>query len=229
MRRVARQSGKAEGDTGGGPVSLGLTGRPREQITVLLHELNAVDHAVYEAVAHVPTPALDRLMRPLSGAANRSVIWLTLAAGLAACGGESGRRAAVRGTAAIGVTSALVNIGIKSLYNRPRPDRAGLGVPGGRHVPMPLSRSFPSGHSASGFAFAVAVGHELPWLSLPLRFLAAGVAYSRVHTGVHYPGDAIVGSIVGASTGQAVSGLLDRTRLPGRASAPEPVTHRSPR
>ncbi len=229
MRRVATQPGQADGDTRGAPASPGLTGRPGEQIAGVLRELGAVDHAVYEAIAQVPTPALDQLMRPLSRAANRSAIWLTIAAGLAACGGGSGRRAAVRGTAAIGVTSALVNIGIKSLYNRPRPDRAGLGVPGGRHVPMPLSTSFPSGHSASGFAFAVAVGHELPWLALPLRSLAAAVAYSRVHTGVHYPGDAVAGSIVGASAGQAVTGLFDRAGRSRRAAAREPVTHRSPR
>jgi membrane-associated phospholipid phosphatase len=195
----------------------------------VLHELSSVDHAVYEAIARVPTPILDRQMRRLSQAANRSVIWLGIAAGLAAFGGGTGRRAAIRGTAAIGVTSALVNIGIKSLHDRPRPDRAGLKVPIGRHVPMPASRSFPSGHSASGFAFAGAVGHELPWLALPLRFLAAAVAYSRVHTGVHYPGDAVAGSIVGASAGQAVTSLFDRAGRPGPASAAEHVTHRSPR
>jgi membrane-associated phospholipid phosphatase len=37
----------------------------------------------------------------------------------------------------------------------------------------------------------------------PLRGLAAVVAYSRVHTGVHYPGDVIVGSVVGATIGEA--------------------------
>lgn len=52
---------------------------------------------------------------------------------------------------------------------------------------MPVSASFPSGHAASGFAFAAAVGRDEPWLGLVLRFLAAAVAYSRVHTGVHYP------------------------------------------
>ena len=202
---------------------------PRVARREILHELNSVDHAVYEAIALVPTPILDRQMRRLSQAANRSVIWLVIAAGLAAFGGGAGRRAAVRGAAAIGTTSALVNIGIKSLHNRPRPDRAGLEVPIGRQVPMPTSRSFPSGHSASGFAFAVAAGNELPWLGLPLRFLAAAVAYSRVHTGVHYPGDAVVGSIVGASTGQAVTAVFDRTARRGQASAAEDVTHRSPR
>jgi undecaprenyl-diphosphatase len=75
---------------------------------------------------------------------------------------------------------------------------------------MPLSASFPSGHAASGFAFAAAVGRDQPWLGMALRFLAAAVAYSRVHTGVHYPGDVVVGSLVGASAGQAVAGLIDR-------------------
>ncbi len=231
----------ASGDASDDPQSPGWLGHPRDQIEGILHELGSVDHAIYEAVAGVPTPALDHLLRRLSKSANRSAIWLAIAAGLAAFGGRSGQRAAIRGTAAIAVTSALVNIGIKSLYNRPRPDRAGLGVPDGRQVPMPSSRSFPSGHSASGFAFAVAAGRELPWLALPLRFLAAAVAYSRVHTGVHYPADAVVGSLVGATTGQVISGLFDHTHLPARAAAPapapapaqaptaEPVTHRSPR
>jgi undecaprenyl-diphosphatase len=127
----------------------------------------------------------------------------------------------VRGTLAIGVTSALVNLGVKSLWSRQRPDRAGAGVPEQRNVRMPASTSFPSGHAASGFAFASAIGGEQPWLGLALRFLAAAVAYSRVHTGVHYPGDAVVGSLIGTSTGQAVAGLMDRlpsARSPSRSS-----------
>jgi undecaprenyl-diphosphatase len=74
---------------------------------------------------------------------------------------------------------------------------------------MPESSSFPSGHSASGFAFATAVGHQIPALSFPLRMLAAGVAYSRVHSGVHYPGDAIVGSLVGGAVGLMVGTQFD--------------------
>ena len=69
---------------------------------------------------------------------------------------------------------------------------------------MPESSSFPSGHSASGFAFATAVGHQIPALSFPLRMLAAAVAYSRVHSGVHYPGDAIIGSLAGGAVGLVV-------------------------
>jgi undecaprenyl-diphosphatase len=69
---------------------------------------------------------------------------------------------------------------------------------------MPTSASFPSGHAASGFAFVEAVGEVVPGIAMPLRLLAAVVSYSRVHTGVHYPGDVIAGAPVGSSIGEAV-------------------------
>jgi membrane-associated phospholipid phosphatase len=189
----------------------------RQRLAESLRELGVVDRAVYAAVASASTPVLDVPVRRLSNAANNSRLWLGIAAGLAIAGGPRGRRAALTGTVAIGVTSALVNLGVKSLYARQRPDRAGAGVPDQRQVPMPSSSSFPSGHSAAGFAFASAVGRELPWLGSGLRFAAAAVAYSRVHTGVHYPGDTVVGSLIGAGTGQAVAGVMDRRR-------PKPAT-----
>jgi PAP2 superfamily len=40
-----------------------------------------------------------------------------------------------------------------------------------------------------------------------LRTLASAVAYSRVHTGVHYPTDVIIGSLIGASIGDVVSAM----------------------
>src|SRR5271154_1766225 len=186
-------------------------GRPvRQRPASRLREMSAVDRAIYSVVAATPTPSLDEPLRRLSNAANNSGLWLAIAAGLGVAGGRAGRRAAVRGTVAIGVTSALVNLAVKSAWSRQRPDRAGARVPVRRNVRMPSSTSFPSGHAASGFAFAAAIGRDQPWLGLPLRFLAAAVGYSRVHTGVHYPGDVVVGSLIGEGTGQAVGGLVDR-------------------
>src|SRR6476660_2922933 len=72
-----------------------------------LRELGALDRAIYSAVAATPTPSLDEPLRRLSNAANTSGLWLAAAAGLGVAGGVAGRRAAVRGTVAIGVTSAL--------------------------------------------------------------------------------------------------------------------------
>ncbi|MEC4688231.1 MAG: phosphatase PAP2 family protein [Nitrospirota bacterium] len=47
------------------------------------------------------------------------------------------------------------------------------------------------------FAFATMVEGSLPIVGVLLRFLAATVAYSRVHTGVHYPGDLVIGTLIG--------------------------------
>jgi undecaprenyl-diphosphatase len=168
--------------------------------------------AVYAAVAQTPTPTLDRAMRRLSHAANYSRLSLTSAAAVALLGGEGGRRAAAHGLASVAVTSAVVNLAVKPLWRRRRPDRAAENVPLARHVRMPVSSSFPSGHSAAAFAFATGVGRTLPQAGLPLQALAALVAYSRVHTGVHYPGDVAIGSLLGASLAQATTRGLDRAR-----------------
>jgi undecaprenyl-diphosphatase len=183
---------------------------PGADRAIVLRELGQLDREIYAAIADSPTPALDEPIRLLSNAANFSKLWLALAAGLAVVGGRPGRRAAAAGLIAIGVTSAVVNQGLKRLYERPRPDREGEEVPEARHVPMPDSTSFPSGHSASGFAFATAIGGQLPLIGALLRFLAGAVAYSRVHTGVHYPGDAVVGSLIGAGTGGIVASVMRR-------------------
>ncbi|HET9558595.1 MAG TPA: phosphatase PAP2 family protein, partial [Actinomycetota bacterium] len=130
-----------------------------------LRELGAVDRAIYEAVARTPTGSLDGPVRQLSGAADKSRLWLGIAAAVALLGGSRGRRAALEGVVAIGVTSATVNLGVKSVARRRRPDRAQPALFEDRHVPMPGSTSFPSGHAASAFAFAYAVGRHLPALA----------------------------------------------------------------
>jgi membrane-associated phospholipid phosphatase len=167
-----------------------------------LGELDQIDQAVYRAIAATPSPSLDRVLSRLSSAADHSKLWFAVAGALALTPGRP-RRAALFGVASIGLASATANLVGKGLLRRERPDRAGVNLPAGRKVKMPGSTSFPSGHSASAFAFATAVGDELPLAWLPLHAVAAAVTYSRVHTGVHYPGDVLVGSLLG--TGAAVA------------------------
>lgn len=175
-----------------------------------MDDLRAVDAALYEAIARTPTPALDRAMARLSRAADYSRLSIASAALLAAFGGRRGRRAAGRGLACVAATATVVNVGMKPLGRRRRPDRDARGVPEVRHVRMPVSTSFPSGHSAAAFAFATGVGHVDPQAAIPLRGLAALVAYSRVHTGVHYPGDVVAGALAGTLLAQATTHALDR-------------------
>ena len=62
-----------------------------------LHELGALDLAVYDAVARTPTDALDGPIRRLSEAANYSRLWLGLAGVIAVFGGRQGATRGARG------------------------------------------------------------------------------------------------------------------------------------
>lgn len=173
-------------------------------------ELQALDLAVYAAISATPTPTLDRRFAAVSRAADHSKLWGAGAVMLAIVGGRQGRRAAVDGLASIALASTIVNLGLKPLWRRRRPDRIANAVPLARQVAMPVSTSFPSGHAASAFAFAAGVTHDLPAVGIPLHAAAAVVAYSRVHTGVHYPLDVIAGAVLGSALSPAATALLTR-------------------
>jgi undecaprenyl-diphosphatase len=174
----------------------------RQQPTALeiLHDL---DESTFRLVADWESPILDRSLPNLSEAASYSRIWIVTSLALAALGGARGRRSAILGMTAVGITSFLTNVALKGVTKRPRPRRE---VPAARRLDHPDSTSFPSGHTASAAAFSGVVGREIPGLWLPLNALAGLVGFSRVYTGVHYPGDVVVGWIVG----KAIAGLVRR-------------------
>lgn len=189
----------------------------------ILIRVGQADREIFERVARARTPWLNRALGSLSMAAEHSKLWLAIAAALTLFGGRRGKRAALRGTGSVAVTSLLVNQAIKRLVRRPRPSLRN--VPAARRLrTVPTTTSFPSGHAASAAAFAVGAASELPAAALPLAPLAAAVAYSRVHVGVHYPLDVAVGAGVGA----AVAGVsrLQWPVLPARAQH-EPPSSRS--
>jgi undecaprenyl-diphosphatase len=175
-------------------------------------EANSLDLAVYAAIAATPTPTLDRVFRGVSRAADNSKLWIASAAVLATVGGPGGRRAAVNGLASVAVTSAVVNLLLKPLGRRHRPDRASYHVPITRQVTMPRTTSFPSGHAASASAFATGVASAAPEAGIPVSTAATLVAYSRVHTGVHYPIDVIAGSLTGEALALLTVAALARRR-----------------
>jgi undecaprenyl-diphosphatase len=171
--------------------------------------LDEFDRRLFERLTDRERRTADRLLKRLSNAANRSLLWLSIAAVLALAGGNRGRRAAARGVVAIAMTSTLVNLPLKYLARRDRPrlrrQRPLL-------IKLPGSFSFPSGHSASAFAFTTATGLENPKLLAAIAPLAAAVAYSRVHLRVHYPLDVGAGAAIGTGMGLASGAVVHAGR-----------------
>jgi membrane-associated phospholipid phosphatase len=188
-----------------------MSASPNTAHLTVREQVDGLDRAVYSAIASAPTPNLDRFFHRLSDAANHSRLWFATAT-LMALTGPPGKRAALDGLVAIAVTSAVADAVAKPLGGRRRPYRADYDVPLARQVTMPHSTSFPSGHSASAFAFASAVATSWPAGGAPIRALATLVAYSRVHTGVHYPGDVVAGSFIGGVIGPTVAKAFGKLR-----------------
>ena len=157
------------------------------------------DNRLMNAVSPRQSRVLDQVLPGLGRAANHSRLWIALAGAMAATPRRTTRRAALRGLASVTLASASANLVGKSLVRRKRPV---LEIPLVRQLRRtPSSSSFPSGHAASAAAFATGVALENPYLALPVAALAAGVAASRVVTGVHYPTDVVAGAALGVSAG----------------------------
>lgn len=159
------------------------------------------DRALYEWFGQREHGWLDRALPRLSQAANYSRLWLGIAGALYVVGGGRAKATAIRAVAAVGITSLLANVVVKQL---PRARPTQTEIPEDRRVKLPTSSSFPSGHSASASAFATVIAHGEPGLLPPVAALAAAVAFSRVHTGVHYPSDVIAGTAIGISVGSMI-------------------------
>ncbi|MFT5858161.1 MAG: membrane-associated phospholipid phosphatase [Flavobacteriaceae bacterium] len=73
------------------------------------------------------------------------------------------------------------------------------------------SPAFPSGHASMAFSTATSISIAYPkWYVIVPSFLwASGVGYSRMHLGVHYPSDVLVGAIIGSGSA-FVSNLVTR-------------------
>ncbi|MBA2554325.1 MAG: phosphatase PAP2 family protein [Geodermatophilaceae bacterium] len=160
-----------------------------------------LDRRIYQWVQRLPPSRADGVLRQLSKAANHGRLWFAVAAVIGARKGR-GRLAALRAVGSLAVSSALSNVVAKQAFRRMRPDMAEHPVL--RQLRRsPVTSSFPSGHSASAGAFATAVAMESPLLGVAVAPLAAGVAYSRVHVGVHYPADVVAGVALGAGVALA--------------------------
>jgi undecaprenyl-diphosphatase len=171
------------------------------------------DAGVDRAFDHLRgNPVADRLFYGASAVGDHSLIWLMLGA-LRGLRSEHDWKAAVRVGVLLGAESALVNVGIKSLFRRTRPpyDQSG---PSPIKLRRPRTSSFPSGHATSAFTAAGLLADDDPlW---PAYYaIAVVVAASRVYVRVHHASDVLGGIPIGIALGRIGRRILPLPPRPG--------------
>ena len=168
----------------------------------LLQRIDRLDRLAVASAARYRRPWLDWLFVLLSFSgtgyvwfSSAGVLMLLYLLGFGGIPRLQGLLAAMLGAfLSLGVGQVL-----KRGWRRPRPYEALDG-----HRPQglrPVDASMPSTHASTAVALAVGLfmlGHPLWPAALPWALL---VTYSRLHTGVHYPSDLAVGSLLGVAFG----------------------------
>jgi len=94
--------------------------------------------------------------------------------------------------------SAIIANLLKYIFDTPRPYEVYSFI---HKLSVGGSPSFPSGHTADAFSFAVAVAliYRKWSIIIPVMIWAILVAYSRMYLGVHFPSDVVGGAFIGAA------------------------------
>jgi membrane-associated phospholipid phosphatase/4-amino-4-deoxy-L-arabinose transferase-like glycosyltransferase len=171
-----------------------------------MHWLQALDVKLFHWVnPALSNPFLDVLMPFCSNNVLFVPALLALCLSMVIWGGARGRLCVAMLLLALALGDGIVCSSLKQLLHRPRPfcDVSDAHVPDS--VGRTTSGSMPSSHAANWFAatmVAFIFYRRSLWFMLPAALL---VSFSRVYNGVHYPGDVLVGAILGA--GYAAGGV----------------------
>jgi membrane-associated phospholipid phosphatase len=97
------------------------------------------------------------------------------------------------------LTSALITTSLKFAIDKDRPF---VTYPEIQKLTSAGSPSFPSGHTSEAFATATSLSLAFPkWYVIAPSFIWASAAgYSRMHLGVHFPSDVLVGVLIGSGS-----------------------------
>ncbi len=163
-----------------------------------------LDVAITQFFANTaPPPILDKIMMFVTYLGEGGFIWILC--GIILLIFKKTRIIGISLLLSLAFTFLLSQVVIKNIVNRPRPYLIVDGIK--LLIAPPLGSSFPSSHSATAFASAMALFHfNKVYGAIALAF-AAVVAFSRIYLCVHFLSDVVVGSILGVITGAVITHL----------------------
>lgn len=182
------------------------------------------DYAIlkfYHTLAQAADPVLNPLSMTFAFLGDGAMACFVLAAILLLF--AKTRKSGICIALAVGLASLITNVTVKPLVARPRPYASGISdfvewwEFAGEH--MHSEYSFPSGHTTSAMAGALALCLCLAifvkkgekkhlWVIIPSALYVIFMGASRNYIMVHYPSDIIGGIIAGAAGALAAFGLL---------------------
>jgi len=97
------------------------------------------------------------------------------------------------------LTSTIITTTLKFTIDKDRPF---VTYPDIQKLTGAGSPSFPSGHTSEAFATATSLSLAFPkwYVIAPSMLWASAAGYSRMHLGVHYPSDVLVGALIGSGS-----------------------------
>ena len=150
-------------------------------------------------------PVFDTAAKVITGLGDHGWLWTGIAVLRGRRSGPA-RRQAVRALGVAGVSSSLVNAGIKQVVGRARPDTTDLRISSaGVPVRAPTSSSFPSGHTLAAFCSAAVLSRPGHRGANACLYAAAGlISVSRIHLRAHHASDVAGGIVIGTALGYTV-------------------------
>lgn len=140
------------------------------------------------------SPFLTALFIVLTHLGDNGGIWIVISCVLLIS--KKTRITGVMSLIALADSFLINNLILKNLVARTRPYEALQGLT--LLIERQSDLSFPSGHTAASFAAAMIICRELPRrYGTAALILAAGIGFSRLYLGVHYPSDVIGGALSG--------------------------------
>ena len=165
------------------------------------------DLSVFQWIQGIQNDFLDAVLVGVTTLGNAGAIFIVLGLGLFIT--KKYRKAGFAVIVALLVMLICNDLFLKELFARPRPFNLFDSDPQkyaewGRAyiypelVNKPSSYSFPSGHTSSAFAAAIALLWQNRKWGVPVTIFAALMGFSRIYVEVHYCTDVIAGVVSGA-------------------------------